>query len=85
MTEAILQKMQRLASVSATPGTTALQADKLLRQHRRPPARVRRSRADGIGDARKHGADDAAALALHVNKISISAPIEGRGAQEMVG
>jgi hypothetical protein len=43
------------------------------------------ARTDGIGDAREHGADDAAELAFHVNKIPISAAIEGRGAQEMVG
>ena len=42
------------------------------------------ARTDGIGDAREHGDDDAAELAFHVNKIPISAAIEGRGAQEMV-
>jgi hypothetical protein len=41
------------------------------------------ARTDGIGDAREHGAD-AAELAFHVNKIPISAAIEGRGAQDMV-
>src|SRR5262249_23417904 len=35
--------------------------------------------------AREHGADDAAELAFHVNKIPISVAIEGRGAEEMVG
>jgi len=42
------------------------------------------ARTDGIGDAREHGADAAAEPAFHVNKIPISAAIEGRGAQEMV-
>jgi hypothetical protein len=41
------------------------------------------ARTDGIGDPREHGAD-AAELAFHVNKIPISAAIEGRGAQDMV-
>jgi hypothetical protein len=37
-----------------------------------------------MGDAREHAADDATEFAFHVNKIPISAAIEGRGAQEMV-
>src|SRR5262249_15328162 len=41
------------------------------------------ARTDGIGDAREHGAA-AAELAFPVNKILISAAIEGRGAQAMV-
>ena len=52
------------------------------------PGRARlagKARTNGIGDAREHAADDAAELAFHVNKIPISAAIEGRGAQEMVG
>jgi len=41
------------------------------------------ARTDGIGDAREHGAA-AAELAFPVNKILISAAIEGRGAQAMI-
>jgi hypothetical protein len=58
---------------------------------RPPPATVGsrqtgdKARTDGIGDAREHGADDAAELAFHVNKIPISVAIEGRGAEEMAG
>jgi hypothetical protein len=106
MTEAILQKMQRLASVSgfvvgtASPSSVRLQrgcARRRLteetpgRQGPSPAAATAgprqagdEARTDGIGNAREHGAD-AAELAFHVNKIPISAAIEGRGAQEMVG
>src|SRR5262249_37632214 len=55
--------------------------DKLLRQHLRPPGP--RHAGDEARDAREHWAD-AVELAFHVNKIPISAAIEGRGAQEMV-
>src|SRR5262249_1970746 len=42
-----------------------------------------RHAGDEARDAREHWAD-AVELAFHVNKIPISAAIEGRGAQEMV-
>ena len=101
MTEAILEKIQRLAGVSGVVIGTAAPVQRPPAEQLCPasPERGSRSpspatagpgqagdeaRTDGIGDAREHGAD-AAELAFHVNKIPISAAIEGRGAQEMVG
>src|SRR5215472_8511028 len=101
MTEAILEKIQRLAAVSGVvigtaspvqrPPAAQLCPASPERGSRSPsPATARprqaggEARTDGIGDAREHRAD-AAELAFHVNKIPISAAIEGRGAQEMVG
>src|SRR5215468_1443483 len=53
-----------------------------LRQPR-SSRQCRRCRPNGIGDAREDGADSLR-LAFHVNKIPISAAIEGRGAEDMV-
>jgi len=49
----------------------------------RSSRQCRRCRPNGIGDAREDGADSLR-LAFHVNKIPISAAIEGRGAEDMV-
>jgi hypothetical protein len=110
MTGAILQKMQRLASVSGfvigtsspvqrPPAARLCPASPDRGSHQAPgrqapspaPATAGprqagdEARTDGIGDAREHGADAAAAeLAFPVYKIPISAAIEGRGAQAMV-
>jgi hypothetical protein len=109
-TEAILQKMQRLACVPGfvigtaspvqrPPAARLCPASPDRGSHQAPGRQAafartcdrraapgwRRSPNRWDRHAREHGADDAAELAFHVNKIPISVAIEGRGAEEMVG